>query len=252
MLIAAEVAWGRRRGSDSQVPALRRSGMGIGRARDTWPAAARTSASVRPPAKAWLMNVCRPWWMVSDLRRDGPRILHAVRKRRRMAWRCWGRPDRLAWTEQMAKSLPPAPICCRSANPGSQIRERSGVPPQRHHAGLLALGRDPAQSQMRPWSIEDHVVDQQLGDLRDTKAAAARQPQDDEVAASVGAAAGLLPGVGEDEGEFAAGQHASGVEVPGGVVVYASSEVVMARRERGARRAARSSVTSLGAECKDK
>jgi len=45
------------------------------------PAASRTSANVRPPARAWLMNVCRPWWMVRLSSRLAPSTRHAVRNR---------------------------------------------------------------------------------------------------------------------------------------------------------------------------
>src|SRR5438128_532702 len=51
------------------------------------PAASQTSASGLPPARAWLINVWRPWWMVSDSRRAASKILHAVRKRLRSVWR---------------------------------------------------------------------------------------------------------------------------------------------------------------------
>ena len=50
-----------------------------------WPAASRTSA--RPPASAWLKNVWRPWWMVSEASRCCPKTLQAVRKRLRSVWR---------------------------------------------------------------------------------------------------------------------------------------------------------------------
>jgi len=52
-----------------------------------WPAAALTSASVRFPARAWLINVCRPWWMVSVRSLANPSTLQADRNRRRSAAR---------------------------------------------------------------------------------------------------------------------------------------------------------------------
>src|SRR5690348_16004937 len=56
------------------------------------PAAARTSANVRPPANACEINVCRPWRIVRDDRRSRPRTLQADKKRRRIAarwmWAC--------------------------------------------------------------------------------------------------------------------------------------------------------------------
>jgi hypothetical protein len=44
-----------------------------------WPAASLTSVRVRPPAKAWLMKVWRPWCIVKDSSRAAPSTLHAVR-----------------------------------------------------------------------------------------------------------------------------------------------------------------------------
>jgi hypothetical protein len=94
------------------------------------PAAARTSANVRPPAKAWLINVCRPWWIVSVRSRAKPSTLQAVRNLRRKAARCSGRPRRCDCTEQTNGSLPNAPCskrspfhACRSASvPASHQR----------------------------------------------------------------------------------------------------------------------------------
>src|SRR5882724_296043 len=71
-----------------------------------WPAASRTSAKVFPPAGAWLINVWRPWWIVSVVRRARPNTLHAVRKRRRSV--LWERATRpLIDSQQDDSPLPP-------------------------------------------------------------------------------------------------------------------------------------------------
>jgi hypothetical protein len=79
------------------------------------PAAAFTSASVRPPASAWLIKVCRPWWMVSDRRRSQPSTRQAVRNRSSRTWRLSASPKVARWSEQTKGSLPLAPCLRRYA-----------------------------------------------------------------------------------------------------------------------------------------
>jgi hypothetical protein len=70
--------------------------------------------NVRPPARAWLTNVCRPWWIVCVRSRAKPKNLQAVRNLRRSAARCSGLPSRCDCTEQTNGSLPRAPCSKRS------------------------------------------------------------------------------------------------------------------------------------------
>jgi hypothetical protein len=64
------------------------------------PAAVLTSARLRPPTRAWLINVWRPWWIVRVRKRARPSTLQADRNRRRRAARRSGKPRRCACTEQ--------------------------------------------------------------------------------------------------------------------------------------------------------
>ena len=81
--------------------------------------------NVRPPARAWLTNVCRPWWIVSVRSRAKPSTLQAVRNLRRSAARCSGRPCRCDCTEQSNGAVFLAPCTWRSAFQGLLVGDRA-------------------------------------------------------------------------------------------------------------------------------
>ena len=65
------------------------------------PAAALTSANDRPPANAWLINVCRPWWIVRCRSRSRQSDLHAAWNLSRIVWRISGSPSRFGLRQQI-------------------------------------------------------------------------------------------------------------------------------------------------------
>src|SRR5262249_26582762 len=91
-----------------------------------------------------------------------------------------------------AGALPHPPF-----RPLSQIRERTGVPPERHAPRLLTLGCFATQPIVRPSAVHIYIVESQCADLRNTQSATARDPDDDQVALRVQRSLSLLACVTE-------------------------------------------------------
>ena len=135
------------------------------------PTASRTSASVRPPAKAWLMKVWRPWWMVRNSSRSSPKTLHAVRNRFRRVCRESAWPLRPGRVEAMNGWSAAVPWARRSLFHA----DRSASVPASHQSGT-ARGRPPleAPERTRRWGRADSA---RTSSNRSLAISLARRPQ---------------------------------------------------------------------------
>jgi hypothetical protein len=67
---------------------------------------------------------------------------------------------------------------------------------------------------MRPRDADDHVIELQGRDFRDTQPAAASQPHDYQITLRVCRSLGSWRQIGQDGGQFPAGQQTGRVEIP--------------------------------------
>ena len=169
--------------------------------------AARTSAKVRPWARAWLMNVCRPWWIVSDCSRSAPSGLQAVRNRFRKVCREKETGSRPGRSDTRNGSSGSAALRNRS----SFHAARSASVPASHHSSTVR-GRPPfdAPRRMRMCGRVRSTrtsPKRRWGDLAGPQPAADGQAEQDQVQAGVLRARRLALQFGQHDGQFAAGEN---------------------------------------------
>jgi len=135
------------------------------------PAASRTSASVRPPASAWLINACRPWWIVRLSSRVSSSDLQAVRNRLRSVWRehrIAPRPGRGQTRNQSSEpALPEIRLVFQAAISAS-------VPGSHHNGTIRPLPLLTAPVRIRRWGREPST---RTSDSRSPAISLARRPQ---------------------------------------------------------------------------
>src|SRR5437868_12889371 len=109
----------------------------------------------------------------------------------------------------------PSAVLFTFASPGSQIGQRAGIPPDRHHASLLPLGTFGSDPQMRPRYADDDIADPQRRNLRHTQAAATSQSKDHSVHAVTNGSWRPIAEIIEDQSEFTSGEDLEGIDGPG-------------------------------------